>query len=223
MSDTSPPEGPLVSIIVPCHNEADVLDEFYWELTEAIKAVAARFELIFVDDGSLDRTLDKLLELASADARVRVIELSRNFGKEAAMTAGLEFAQGDAVIPIDADLQDPPSLIPALIQEWQKGAEVVVTVRSDRSTDSWLKRVTASLFYALHNRMSSVHIPPNAGDFRLMSRPVVDAICRMPERHRFMKGMFAWVGFRSVTVTYRRQERRGGRSKFSGWRLWFRA
>ncbi|MGQ0622023.1 MAG: glycosyltransferase family 2 protein, partial [Panacagrimonas sp.] len=220
VSDVVPEEPPLVSIIVPCHDEAESLDEFHRELAAAIDGNALRFELIFVDDGSGDRTLEKLLELAARDPRVRVIELSRNFGKEAAMTAGLEFARGDAVIPIDADLQDPPSLIPTLIEAWQRGAEMVVAVRADRSTDSWLKRVTANLFYSLHNRLSSVRLPPNAGDFRLMSRPVVDAICRMPERHRFMKGLFAWVGFRTVSVAYQRQERRGGRTKFSGWRLW---
>lgn len=220
MSDRVPVEPALVSIVVPCHDEADGIDEFFHELTAAIESSPCRFELIFVDDGSRDRTLAKLLERAVSDARVKVIELSRNFGKEAALTAGIELALGDAVIPIDADLQDPPSLIPTLIEEWQRGADVVVAVRTDRSTDSWLKRVSASMFYSAHNRLSSVQVPANAGDFRLLSRPVVDAICRMPERQRFMKGLFAWVGFRSVSVPYRRQERRRGSTKFSGWRLW---
>lgn len=212
--------SPLVSIVVPCHDEADSVDVFYRELCSAIAAVECRFELVFVDDGSEDGTIDKLLAIARTDRRVSVIELSRNFGKEAALSAGLEIAAGDAVIPIDADLQDPPSLIPQLIGEWRQGADVVLAARADRSSDSLPKRLSASVFYAVHNRMSAVQIPPNVGDFRLMSRPVVDALRQLPETHRFMKGLYAWVGFRSKTVPYLRRARQGGASKFSGWRLW---
>lgn len=210
----------LISIVVPCHNEAGSVVRLHAAVTEVMEASGQEHELLFVDDGSSDGTLDRLLDLARDDHRVRIIELSRNFGKEAALTAGLEQCRGDAVIPMDADLQDPPSLIPVLIAEWQKGAEVVLAIRSDRNADSWLKRTSALAFYSLFNRFTPTRIPRNAGDFRLMSRVVVDAVAQLPERNRFMKGLFAWVGFRTVQVTYRREARQGGESKFSGWKLW---
>lgn len=210
----------LISIVVPCHNEAASVVRLHAAVSEVMRATGFDHEFVFIDDGSSDDTLHCLLGLASNDARVRVIELSRNFGKEAALTAGLEQAVGDAVIPMDADLQDPPSLIPMLIAEWQKGAEVVLAIRGDRNADSWLKRTSALAFYALFNRFTPTRIPRNAGDFRLMSRVVVDAVGQLPERNRFMKGLFAWVGFRTVQVTYRREARLAGESKFSGWKLW---
>ena len=151
---------------------------------------------------------------------MRVIDLSRNFGKEAALSAGLDAARGDAVIPIDADLQDPPELIPALIAQWRNGFEVVLARRVDRDTDTFMKRWTAGLFYRLHNLIGDVRIPENVGDFRLLDRRVADALRALPERCRFMKGMFAWLGFRTAVVDYRRAQRAAGRSKFSGWRLW---
>ena len=174
-----------------------------------------------MDDGSTDSTLSELIELTKKDTRFHILEFSRNFGKEAALSAGIDFANGDAVIPIDADLQDPPELIIKMVQLWKDGAEVVLAKRVDRSTDSFMKRKTASLFYKLHNKLStSMRIPENVGDFRLMDRVVVDALKQLPERQRFMKGLFAWVGFKSVTVEYSRSSRSAGETKFSGWRLW---
>jgi glycosyltransferase involved in cell wall biosynthesis len=164
--------------------------------------------------------LAQLLQLVERDRRVRVLELSRNFGKEAALTAGLDASRGDAVVAMDADLQDPPALIGRLIEEWSRGADVVLARRSDRSADSLLKRITAGLFYRIHNRLSSVQIPDNVGDFRLIDRTAVEALKALPERQRFMKGLFAWIGFRTATVDYARRPRASGSTKFSGWRLW---
>ncbi len=172
-------------------------------------------KIICVDDGSGDDTLPRLISLVDRDPRFRVIELSRNFGKEAALTAGLDAAQGDAVIPMDADLQDPPELIPALIAAWQKGADVVLARRKDRDSDTALKRSTAKLFYRLHNWLSQVQIPANVGDFRLVDKSVVEALKQLPERQRFMKGLFAWVGFKTATVDYSRDPRNAGSTKFS--------
>ncbi len=211
----------LISIVTPFYNEGEGVDCFY----EAIFPIFDQtpnvdFEVVCVDDGSCDDTLEKLIALVGRDPRFRVVELSRNFGKEAALTAGIDAARGDAVIPIDADLQDPPELIPILIGEWQKGADVVLARRSDRSADSFLKRKTAEMFYWLHNHISSNKIPNNVGDFRLMDRLTVEALKQLPERQRFMKGLFAWVGFRATTVEYTRNPRLVGSTKFSGWKLW---
>jgi polyisoprenyl-phosphate glycosyltransferase len=213
--------GLLVSIVAPFYNES----EGVWLYYEALRAMAASvpgvdFEFICVDDGSRDDTLVHLIAASRLDARFVAIELSRNFGKEAALTAGIDAATGDAIVPIDADLQDPPTLIPKLIEEWRKGAEVVLARRIDRSTDSFLKRKTAEAFYRVHNKLSAVAIPENVGDFRLMDRSAVDALKRLPERQRFMKGLFAWIGFKTVTVDYARQARAAGTTKFSGWKLW---
>jgi polyisoprenyl-phosphate glycosyltransferase len=211
----------LVSIVVPFYNEGDAVDRFYGALSSVFDAVPeVRFEVVCVDDGSRDETLRKLIELVRLDRRFRVVELSRNFGKEAALTAGIDVARGNAVIPIDADLQDPPELIPLLIQKWQEGAEVVLARRTDRSSDSFLKRTTAESFYWLHNRVSNVKIPKNVGDFRLMDRTVVDALKRLPERQRFMKGLFAWLGFKTEMVDYVRRPRAASTSKLSAWKLW---
>lgn len=210
-----------VSIVVPFFNESEGIDVFYHTLCKHLSDFTqVEFEVVCVDDGSSDNTLTLLLELARQDFRFVVIELTRNFGKEAALTAGIEAAIGDAVIPIDSDLQDPPSLIPVMIEEWRKGAEVVLAKRSDRLSDAPLKRGTAKFFYQLHNQFSSIKIPKDVGDFRLMDRVVVDALKKLPESHRFMKGLFAWVGFKSVTIEYVRRPRHKGSSKFSGWKLW---
>lgn len=213
-----------VSLVVPCHNEAAALPVLYAALQaplDGLKETAGiDFELLFVDDGSDDSTLAVLSTLLASDARVRIVSLSRNFGKEAALTAGLDVAMGDAVIPFDADLQDPPALIPVLVSHWLNGAEVVLARRRDRNSDSFLKRKSAEWFYALHHRLSSIDMPANVGDFRLMDRVVVDAVRKLPERQRFMKGLFAWVGFRTVMVDYVRAPRAAGKGKFSGWRLW---
>jgi polyisoprenyl-phosphate glycosyltransferase len=211
----------LVSIVVPFHDEGGGVERFYRELCPVLEALAGqRFELVFVDDGSRDATLEALVGLVERDRRVRVLELSRNFGKEAALTAGIDASRGDAVIAMDADLQDPPELIPRLIDAWSRGADVVLARRTDRSSDSFVKRKTAELFYRIHNRLSGVQIPENVGDFRLLDRCAVDALKALPERQRFMKGLFAWIGFRSATVEYARRARASGASKFSGWRLW---
>jgi glycosyltransferase involved in cell wall biosynthesis len=210
------PLGNLVTIVVPFYNEEEAVGAFYEALCAVLDGIADKsFEVICVDDGSSDDTLQKLLALVDRDARFRVIELSRNFGKEAAITAGLDAARGDAVIPLDADLQDPPELIPSLIAAWQEGAEMVLARRRVRSTDSFLKRNTAALFYRLHNSLSRVQIPGEVGDFRLMDRSVVEAVKQLPERQRFMKGLFAWVGFRTAIIDYSRARRDTGSTKLS--------
>lgn len=212
---------PLVSIVTPFYNEGEGIWIYFESIRRVMDASAGvRFEVLCIDDGSRDNTLELLCQLPPLDPRFRIVELSRNFGKEAAMSAGLDIARGDAVVVIDADLQDPPELIPEMIQRWQAGADVVLARRNDRSVDSYLKRQTASWFYRLHNRMSDIEIPENVGDFRLMDRSAVDALKRLPEQQRFMKGLFAWVGFKSVTLDYKRMERAAGESKFSGWKLW---
>jgi glycosyltransferase involved in cell wall biosynthesis len=214
-------DGKIVSIVVPCYNEAAGLAHFCETLLPALEDIAGiGWEIICVDDGSTDGTLAALVEIAARDGRFSIVELSRNFGKEAALTAGIDAARGDAVIPIDADLQDPPAMIGVMIAAWQEGAEVVLARRSDRSSDGMMKRKTASWFYKLHNRVSKTQIPENVGDFRLMDRVVVSALKTLPERQRFMKGLFAWVGFRTVTIDYARAERAAGETKFSGFALW---
>ena len=210
-----------ISIIVPFYNESEVVERFYETLHPILNQnQTLDFEVICVDDGSRDDTLKKLISISVIDCRFHVIELSRNFGKEAALTAGIDMAVGDAVIPIDADLQDPPSLIPVMIKEWSEGAEVVLARRTDRSSDSFIKRKSAEIFYRFHNILSTIQIPENVGDFRLMDRIVVDALKQFPENNRFMKGIFAWVGFKTVVVDYVRNPRISGSTKFSGWRLW---
>ncbi|GAA0803502.1 glycosyltransferase [Cupriavidus gilardii] len=173
-----------------------------------------------INDGSTDRTLERLISAADTDERVRVIDLSRNFGKEAAMSAGLAEAQGDIVVPFDADLQDPPEVIGQLVAKWREGYDVVLARRVDRTTDTFLKRFSASNFYRLHNKLADVKIPDNVGDFRLMTREVTDAVNSLPESRRFMKGLFAWVGFRTAVIPYSRDRRVAGTTKFSGWKLW---
>jgi len=212
---------PLISLIVPFYNEHDAVDRFFEQVLHVLEAIdTIRFEIVCINDGSRDGTLEKLVAASERDRRIKVIDFTRNFGKEAALTAGLDEASGDAVVAIDADLQDPPSLIPQMIERWQAGAEVVLARRANRACDSFLKRSTAALFYRVHNALSEVKIPENVGDFRLMDRTVVNALRSLPERHRFMKGLFAWVGFDTVTIDYERTPRSAGKTKFSGWRLW---
>lgn len=212
---------PLISIIVCVFNEELALNAFFLRLLPVLEKHAQDdYEVICVDDGSTDASLTLLAEMAKANTRLRVIELSRNFGKEAALTAGIEYATGQAVIPIDADLQDPPELISDMLTAWRKGADVVLARRSNRDCDSLLKRKTSQWFYRLYNKLSSTSLPDNVGDFRLIDRKVVDAICALPERQRFMKGIFAWVGFKTVTIDYTRAPRVSGKTKFTGWKLW---
>ena len=210
----------MISILCPCYNEEKALPLFIQAITQTISTIPETFELLFVNDGSTDSTLEVLMSYADQDSRVKVIDFSRNFGKEAALTAALDYAAGDAVIPIDADLQDAPELIAEMIRRWHEGYEVVLARRSDRSTDTWPKRFTARMFYKFHNMISSPHIPENVGDFRLMDRAVVDALKECRESCRFMKGLFAWAGFRTFTLDYKREPRTAGRAKFNGWGLW---
>lgn len=214
-------QRPLVSIVTPFYNEGEGVKHFYQVIAQTMEQLPNYdFELVCVDDGSRDNTLEQLVAISKADSRVTVLEFSRNFGKEPAMTAGIDAATGDCVIPMDADLQDPPALISEMLNKWQEGAEVVLAKRVDRSTDSYSKRTTALMFYRLHNALSHLQIPENVGDYRLMDRIVVDALKQLPERQRFMKGLFAWVGFRTATVEYIRDARVVGETKFSGWKLW---
>lgn len=218
--DFSLVNNPTLSVVCPMHNEEAVLAAFTSRLLSALDATGEPFEIICVNDGSRDGTLERLRELQKSEPRLRVIDLSRNFGKEAALTCGIDHARGDAVIPIDADLQDPPELIREMVRVWQQGFDVVLAQRVNRSADNILKRKSAEWFYRLHNAISEPSIPINVGDFRLMDRRVVEALKSLPERRRFMKGLFAWVGFRQATIPYAREARSAGESKFSGWRLW---
>jgi glycosyltransferase involved in cell wall biosynthesis len=214
-------QPPLVSIVTPFYNEGEGVNHFYQVMSQTMENLPDfDFEIICVDDGSRDNTLEQLIAISKTDPRVTVLEFSRNFGKEPAMTAGIDATSGDCVIPIDADLQDPPTLIAEMLKKWQEGAEVVLAKRVDRSSDSYAKRTTALMFYRLHNAVSHLQIPENVGDYRLMDRVVVDALKQLPERQRFMKGLFAWVGFKTATLEYTRDARLIGKSKFSGWKLW---
>lgn len=212
--------GRRLSIVVPMHDEAEVLGAFFERIEAATADLGLGVEIICVDDGSRDATLAGLVERARTDPMVKVIALARNFGKEAALTAGIEAARGDMVVPIDADLQDPPELIAEFVRRWEEGYDVVYGSRVDRSTDTAMKRTTAQLFYRIFNRVSDLDIPESAGDFRLMDRQVVEALRLLPERNRFMKGLFAWVGFRQVGVPYARPERAAGTSSMGYLRLW---
>lgn len=211
----------LISLVVPFYNEGEAVERFFDSVVPIMDAIESiRFEIVCINDGSRDNTLDRLIAIGAKDTRVRVIDLTRNFGKEAALTAGIDEAIGDAVIPLDADLQDPPALIPAMIEHWRDGAEVVAAKRTNRACDSFAKRAAAALYYRVHNVLSEVKLPENVGDFRLMDRQVVNALRSLPERRRFMKGLFAWVGYRTVIIEYQREARSAGHSKFSGWKLW---
>jgi glycosyltransferase involved in cell wall biosynthesis len=209
-----------ISIVVPVYNEEAGLSAFWARLAPVLDSLGRRAEVIFIDDGSSDGTLPQLMSLHHRDPRVRIVGLSRNFGKEIALTAGLDHAGGDAVIPIDADLQHPPEVIAELVARWRDGSDIVIALRRDRATDGLLRRTASSLFHSVFTRMTTVPVVRDAGDFRLMSRPVVDALRQLPERTRFMKGLYAWVGFRQTTVSYDIEPRLEGRSKFSAWRLW---
>jgi len=210
----------LISIVAPCYNEEPVLSFFMAEIDKVISTINNPFELIFINDGSSDNTLKKLLELKKEYHYIRVINLSRNFGKEAAMTAGIDMAKGEALIPIDVDLQDPPELIKEFIQKWYEGFDVVLAKRVDRSSDSKAKRFSAELFYRFNNLISNLQIPSNVGDYRLISRKVINSIQKLPENQRFMKGVFAWVGFNTTTIEYARDPRKAGETSFNGWKLW---
>jgi len=213
-----------LSLVIPVKDEEEAVAIFLARVVPILEALddpAARsFELFFVDDGSSDRTLDIIRAANAADPRIRGLSLSRNFGKEAALSAGLDRACGLAVIPMDVDLQDPPDVIAPMLAKWRSGYDVVYGVRDNRESDSLPKRLTADLYYRAHNWLSSDKIPEHAGDFRLLDRRVVEVIKAMPERNRFMKGLFAWTGFKSAAVLYHREERQVGTTKFNYWKLW---
>jgi glycosyltransferase involved in cell wall biosynthesis len=214
--------APMLSVVVPVKNEEDGILPFVERVGAILDSIAAGsgWEILFVDDGSTDATLAAIVAANLADPRVRGLSLSRNFGKEAALSAGLDHARGNAVVPMDADMQDPPEVLPEMVAKWREGHEMVFGVRRSRDQDSLAKRVTAGLFYRAHNMVSADKIPENAGDFRLMDRKVVDVIRAMPERNRFMKGLFAWAGFRQAAVEYDRAERETGATKYNYWKLW---
>jgi len=213
------PAPPAFSVVVPAYNEAAGIGEFHRRLARVMNCLGA-WEVIYVNDGSNDATLPRLHALQRDDPHVAVLNLSRNFGKEIATTAGLDHAAGDAVIVIDADLQDPPEVIPALVGAWHDGYDMAYAQRCGRLGESRCKRVTAHLFYRLMQRTGRVKLPPDTGDFRLMSRRVVDAVRQLREQHRFMKGLFAWVGFSCRAVPYQRDARHAGQSSWNYWRLW---
>jgi glycosyltransferase involved in cell wall biosynthesis len=210
---------PVLSIVVPAFNEAESLTGFHQRLVAAMRPLGT-WEVIYVDDGSNDFTREVVEFLRRDDPRIALICLSRNFGKEIATTAGLDHAQGEAVVIIDADLQDPPEVIPELVAAWRQGFDMVCARRRARAGESPFKRLTAHLFYRLMRHTGSVRLPADTGDFRLMSRRVVEAVCRLREHHRFMKGLFAWVGFPTTVVLYDRAPRDAGTSKWNYWKLW---
>ncbi|MEO3428815.1 glycosyltransferase family 2 protein [Pelagibius sp. CAU 1746] len=215
-----------LSLLVPVFNEEDAIDLFMAELGPALEEALLRLaphgnhEIVFIDDGSNDGTVARILAHTAGAPRVRLVRLSRNFGKDAALAAGLHFAAGDAVIPIDVDLQDPPEVISSMVAAWINGAEVVNARRCDRRSDGWLKRWSAKAFYRVYNVLATDSIPGNVGDFRLLDRKVVDVLNDFSERNRFMKGVFSWVGFEQTTITYERPPRAAGTTKWKFWRLW---
>jgi glycosyltransferase involved in cell wall biosynthesis len=209
-----------LSLIVPIHNEDSNIDYFFEVLLPLLNQQAPQYEIICVNDGSTDNSLNRLIHYHETEPRIKIINLSRNFGKEIALTAGLRYSRGQAVIPIDADLQDPPEMIGPLLAKWREGYDVVYAVRTRRHGESWWKRLTAHLFYKIINLFSETPIPKNTGDFRLMDRRVVEVLNRIPERTRFMKGLFAWVGFKQVGLPYERLPRHSGETKWNLWKLW---
>ncbi|SFW40393.1 glycosyltransferase family 2 protein [Luteibacter sp. UNCMF366Tsu5.1] len=207
------------AVIVPAYNEAEVLVDFHARLGAVLDGIDAVSQIIYVDDGSSDDTWQRLRSLADADPRVQALRLSRNFGKEAAMTAGFDEVDADAVVIIDADLQDPPELIPELIARWQDGNDVVYATRGERDGETRTKRFTSAAFYRVMERLSDTPLPRDTGDFRLLSRRAVEALRELRERQRFMKGLFAWIGYRQTSVVYHRDARHAGRTKWNYWRL----
>lgn len=217
-----------LSIIVPCYNESEVVEKFFSAMVGnngILNNLGLNCELVFINDGSKDNTLELLKaqkEIYSnkSNLDIKIVNLSRNFGKEAAMSAGFSVASGEAIVPMDADLQHPASLIPKFVELWRQGYDVVLAKRANRQDESTLKRFCSLIFYKLNNKISEIEIPQNVGDFRLFTKKVLNAINSLPENQRFMKGIFAWVGFRSITIEYEEQERIAGSSKFNGWKLW---
>jgi glycosyltransferase involved in cell wall biosynthesis len=215
----SPADG-LLSIIIPAFNEQEVLPAFHARLSAVLDSLPLESEVLYVNDGSRDGTLEVMKILRAHDPRVAILDLSRNFGKEIAMTAGLDHARGNAVVVIDADLQDPPELIPEMIRHWREGWDVIYAQRIERRGETLLKKLTAHWFYRLMQRVGRVRIPENVGDFRLLSRRALDSLLQLREQHRFMKGLFAWIGYPQKGIPYQRDPRFAGRSTWDYWRLW---
>lgn len=205
---------PVISIVAPNYNEADTIKEFYRRICEAMESLGEPWELVWVDDGSSDGSTDLIRELALEDEHIRPVIFARNFGHQLAVTAGLDYSRGQAVVIMDSDLQDPPEVIPDLISKWRQGYEVVYAIREEREGESWFKLTTASLFYRLIYRITEVDIPMDTGDFRLLNRQVVNVLKQMRERHRFLRGMSVWVGFRQTGVKYKRAARFAGETKY---------
>jgi len=218
--DSIAPQRVSLSVVVPLFNEEEVLPDFHRRLSAVLDAIDADSEIVYVNDGSNDHTMALLTEIHGHDSRAAVIELSRKFGKEVALSAGLDAARADAVIVIDADLQDPPELIPEMLTKWREGNDVVVMRRRSRAHESWLKKTTARVFYRAMGRIATVDMPENVGDFRLLSRRAAAALRQFPERTRFMKGLFAWIGYPSTQIEYDRDGRFAGATKWNYWRLW---
>jgi polyisoprenyl-phosphate glycosyltransferase len=209
-----------ISIIVPLYNESENIEHLFTRLIAVINQLHTSYEIICINDGSRDDTLNKLIKLHQQNPAIKIINLSRNFGKEIALTAGLDYASGAAIIPIDADLQDPPELITQLIAKWREGYDVVYATRRSRQGETWLKKITAKAFYQTIGKMSPVRIPANTGDFRILDRKVVEAIKQLPERTRFMKGLFAWVGYKQTSILFDREPRSFGTTTWNYWKLW---
>ncbi len=209
-----------ISVVVPLYCEESNIDYLFERLEVVLERLEGSYEIVCVDDGSYDNTIQALQRQRQRNDRIKIVTLSRNFGKEIALTAGIDYACGAAVVPIDADLQDPPELIEALVAKWKEGYDVVYARRRSRQGETWLKRATANAFYRVMERMSKVPIPRDTGDFRLLDRRVVDVLKQLPERTRFMKGLFAWVGYRQAEVLYDRESRFSGETKWNYWRLW---
>ncbi len=209
-----------LSIIIPMFNEEANIDYLFKRLLSVLDNMNNSYEIVCVNDGSKDNTIQHLIAHHQNNPQIKVIDLSRNFGKEIALTAGLDYASGAGIIPIDADLQDPPELIEELVNKWREGYDVVYATRRSRQGESWLKRFTANAFYRVISQISQVPIPPDTGDFRLIDRRVVESIKQMPERTRFMKGLFAWVGYRQTSIYYDRPQRYKGKTKWNYWKLW---
>ncbi len=210
----------LLSIVVPAFNEEEVLPTFHNRVCNVLKSMPITAEVVYVNDGSTDNTLAVMQVLREKDRRIAIVDLSRNFGKEIALSAGLDHAKGEAVVVIDADLQDPPELIPVLVENWMNGYDVVCAKRIVRDGESALKKATAHAFYRLMSKLGKVKLPEDVGDFRLLSRRAIDSLKQMREHHRFMKGLFAWIGYPTKVVTYSRDPRYAGQTKWSYWQLW---
>ena len=220
LSPRAPGTLPSISVVAPAYNEQEVLEEFHSRVSAVLSGLGGDYEIVLVNDGSRDNTLAIMHALRARDPHVTVVDLSRNFGKEIALSAGLDHTKGDVVVVLDSDLQDPPELIPRMLEMWREGYEVIYGTRAVREGETWFKKATANYFYKVIKQVSRVDIPKNTGDFRLMSRRAVEALAKLREEHRFMKGLFAWVGFPSKALLYKRDPRAAGTTKWNYWKLW---